>query len=126
MDISDYSSAFLAASLGTVPYVLFWIVVLVLSVRRLKRDGGRAERFLVAGATIHIINSLLYIPSIIIIPLLVTGDSSFASAGTVYSLYNLGREVISMSGMVCFIYAFWVKFKARDSSLRGTDGLTPG
>ncbi len=116
IDISEYASRFLAASLGSVPALLFWIVVLVFSVRRLRRDGGRAERFLVAGATLKIISNLLYIPSIIIIPLLADGGQSFAFADTVYSLYNMGREVISMAGMICFIYAFWVKFKARGSS----------
>ena len=62
MDISDFYNVFLGWLIGAAPALAFWIAVIIFAIIMLRRGGGRAERFLMAGAIIKIIGNLLNIP----------------------------------------------------------------
>ncbi|MFC1901381.1 hypothetical protein ACFLX3_00415 [Chloroflexota bacterium] len=106
---------FLMMLAGMGPALLLWIVVIVFAAVWLWRGGGRAERFLISGASLKIIGNLLGLPAAFIVPWLVGRDYSMDCAMSVVSGYGIFVNVIGMAGIICLVYAFWVKFKARNS-----------
>ena len=107
-------SMFLGPLIGIAPALLFWIAVIVLAIIMLRRGGGRAERFLIAGASIKIIANLLTVPTVFIVPWLVDGGYSMHSAASIATYCGIFINIISMAGIICLVYAFWIKFKMRN------------
>jgi len=98
--------------LGTMsPALVLWIAVIVFAAVRLRRGGGRAERFLIAGGIIKLAGTLLSIPSLFIIPWLIGKGYDISVANSVVSGWGMFLKVVGMAGIICLIYAFWVKFK---------------
>lgn len=108
--------------IGYAPTLAFWIAVIVFAAIWLRRGGGRAERFLIAGASLKIIGNLLGIPTVFIIPWLVDKGYSPADAISASSGWGIFLNLIGMAGIICLIYAFWVKFKMRN--IENTSSLT--
>jgi len=111
----EFDNVFIGPLIGVTPSLAIWIVVIVLAAIMLRRGGGRAERFLIAGAGLEIISSLLNIPTVAIVPWLIQGGSSITYANSVIFGYEIFRGVVGMAGIICLVYAFWVKFKAWNS-----------
>ncbi|MFC1921097.1 hypothetical protein ACFLYQ_05175 [Chloroflexota bacterium] len=98
------------------PSVIFWIIAVILTTKLFRRVRGRAERLLLAGTIIYLVSSLLSIPSnLFVTGLLWSGPKDIENIRAVSTWFMMIRNVITSSGMICFIYAFWVKFKAGDS-----------
>jgi hypothetical protein len=98
--------------LGAVsPALLLWIAVIIFAAVMLRRGGGRAERFLIAGGGLKIISNMLGIARVFITPWLVDRGYSMDSAVSIASGYGIALNVIGMAGIACLIYAFWVKFQ---------------
>ena len=106
-------SEFLMVLAGSAPALVLWIAVVIFAAIMLRRGGGRAERFLVAGASLKIIGNLLGIATITIAPWLADKGYSMDYTASALSGYGIFLNVVSMAGIICLIYAFWVKFKAR-------------
>jgi len=102
---------FLAQFLNVVPALVLWIAVIVLAAILLRRGGGRAERFLIAGASLKIISNLLGLASFAILHELISRGYSIAYANSVVFGYGIFCNVVGMAGIICLVYAFWVKFK---------------
>ena len=107
-------SVFLGGLIGAAPNLALWIAVIVLATLILRRGGGRAERFLIAGASLELVSNLLNIPTAAIVPWLVQKGYSITYASSLASGYGVLRGVVGMAGIICLIYAFWVKFKTTD------------
>ena len=105
---------FLIVLAGSAPALVLWIAVVVLATVMLRRGGGRAERFLIAGAILKIISNLLGPLSFAILPWLIQEGYSIDYANSVVSAYGIFCKVIGMAGIICLVYAFWVKFKERN------------
>ena len=105
---------FLAQFINIAPALLLWIAVIVLAAILLRRGGGRAERFLILGASLKITSNLLGLASSTILHELLNRGYSIAYANSVVSGYGIFCNVVGMAGIICLIYAFWVKFKARN------------
>ncbi len=101
---------------GTAPALLLWIAVVVFGAVMLRRGGGRAERFLIAGASLKIISNLLGIPAAFLTFWLIDRGYSTVYAISAASGYSTFCNIVGMAGIICLVYAFWVKFKARDSN----------
>jgi hypothetical protein len=132
MENSEWLELIFPGLMGTAPGLILWIAVLVLSVRLLRRDGGRAERFLIAGAGVCIFGSLFYIPQLFIAPLLFSSGSSMENFIGLTSGIRIAGDIVHSAGLVCFIYAFWIKFNAGrtvrgenliDTQYRGETGI---
>jgi hypothetical protein len=95
------------------PALLLWIAVVIFAAIRLRRGGGRAERFLIAGGGLKIISNLLSVAGVFLTPWLIDLGYSHIDAVSVSSGYGIVINVIGMAGIACLIYAFWVKFKVR-------------
>ena len=104
---------FLGSLIGVAPSLAVWIAVIVLATFTLCRGGGRAERFLIAAASLKLVSNLLTIPTAAIVPLLIEKGATIAYATSLASGYGILTSVVSALGIICFIYAFWVKFKGR-------------
>ena len=106
---------FLGPFIGNSPALLFWIAVIIFGIIMLKRGGGLAERFLVAGAGVKIAAVLLSIPAFAITVWLMDKGYSASYIDSVATGYGIFIDIIGMAGVICLIYAFWVKFKAMES-----------
>ena len=105
------------------PALVLWIAVIVFAAVMLRRGGGRAERFLLAGGIIKLAGILLSIPSLFIMPWLIGMGYGMAYTSSVISGWDMFLKVIGMAGIVCLVYAFWVKFK--DRNIEATKEVTP-
>jgi len=111
MGILEYLMVLVAST----PALALWIAVIIYGAVKLHRGGGRAERFLIAGGSIKLIGNLLIIPTVFLAPWLFHQDYSTDYVSTVHTGLTIFRNVISMAGIICLIYAFWVKFNKRNS-----------
>lgn len=110
MGVTEY----LMFLMGSAPALILWIAVVIFAAIMLRRGGGRAERFLISGAGLKIISNLLILPSLAILHWLINKGYSMDYANSVVSGYGIFCNVISMAGIICLVYAFWVKFKVRN------------
>jgi hypothetical protein len=93
--------------------ILFWVGTLVFGIVMLRRGGGKPEQFFITGAALNILGTILRI-LVVYLPFWI----SFRSTGidTMRNInFNagLGVNIISAVGVICLIYAFWLKFKRR-------------
>ena len=115
MPSSELPILVFSAVLGITPGLVFWTIVILFTRRWMKNESSRAEHFLIAGAIIYIVSTLLYVP-ILLMPFLI--NENIGSDPFLVLQYTTGlvRDIINLSGVICFIYAFWVKFNARNSA----------
>ena len=110
----EFDNVFLAPLVSVAPSLAFWIAVIVLAAVMLQRGGGRPERFLIAGAILKIISNLLNIPTVAIVPWFITRGYSMDNTVSLAEYYGIFINVVGMAGIICLIYAFYVKFEARN------------
>ena len=113
MGIIEYFTVLIPAT----PALAFWIAVIVFGAVMLRRGGGRAERYLIAGGSIKIISNLLIVPTVFIPFWFVDRGSDLNEALPVVSGVGIFTNVVSAVGIFCLIYAFWEKFKTRNSEV---------
>ncbi|HEY94654.1 MAG TPA: hypothetical protein G4O15_06910 [Dehalococcoidia bacterium] len=91
--------------------VLFWIGTLIFGIVKLRRGGGKAERFFITGAALNILGTLLRIP-IVYLPFRMSSRSSgIDTMRNITFGVGLAVDIVSAAGVICMIYAFWLKFK---------------
>ena len=100
--------------LRSVPELVAWGVGIVLAVLMVRRGGGIAEKLLLAGCClmfgVRLASPLL---SELVIRLASgKGMSNIAIAQTM-GWVTMPLTVISLAGLVCLIWAFWVRFRVR-------------
>ena len=110
----EFNSVFIAGLVGVAPNLAFWIAVIVLAGIMLRRGGGRAERFVITAAGLKLLSNLLNIPAAAIVPWLISGGASMEYASSMASAFAIAHSVVSAAGVICLVYAFWVKFRARN------------
>ena len=115
MELSHIFTILLAGLLGAALPLIFWIGVVIFGAVMLRRGGGRAERFLITGAGLHILTGLLRIPASLITAWFISGNHDRDLMHSVSLGYGIFIDVIGMAGIICLIYAFWVKFSMRGS-----------
>ena len=112
-------SMFLAQFINIIPALLLWIAVIVLAVILLRRGGDRAERFLILGASLKIVSNLLGLAAFGILHGLINRGYSITYANTVVFGYGIFCNVVGMTGIICLVYAFWIKFKVWNVEVNG-------
>ena len=116
MDFSDISHIILSSLMYNSPALVAWIVAIVLSAIMLRRGGGRAERFLLTGACLMLLSTLLQLPMPLVAPWLIESGMSTVRAAAWIGYISMLPSLISLAGIVCLVYAFWIKFKERSSA----------
>ena len=112
ISIMEFDSVFIGPLVGVAPSLAFWIAVIVLAAIMLQRSANRAERFLVAGAGLKLLSNLLSIPAVAIVPWLIGRGYSIDYANSVVTGYGIFCKIVGMTGIICLLYAFWIKYKA--------------
>lgn len=112
MEFANYFRMMLGYAISAAPALIFWIAVIILVTVRLRHDGGRAKRFLIVGAGLGIIGSLVRIPAAAVSPWLFQQGYSLAQINSATLAYGIIPDIIGMAGIISLTYAFWVKFKA--------------
>jgi len=108
-----YFQPLLSGLLASAPAIVAWTVAVVLAAIMLGRGGARAERLLLTGACLMLLASILAIPaSVLGIWLHIDREMTSVQTASWLSIYGLGRGIISLAGIVCLVYAFWLKFRA--------------
>ena len=116
-----YTQTVIGGLISSAPSLVGWIVAVVLAMIMLRRGGGRAERFLLVGASLMLLASILAIPTSALGIWLHTGRKmTNVQAAFWLSIFGLVRGCIGLAGIICLVYAFWIRFKARS-----TADLTP-
>ena len=105
------------------PALVAWIIALVLGLIMLKRQGGKAERFLVAGVSIMLVSTLIDASTEGFTQWLYR-NTEIANFGRTVSLIIWAQSLVSLTGIVCLVYAFWTKFKATSAKVTPTK-VTP-
>jgi hypothetical protein len=104
--------------MGAAIPLAFWIAVIVFARIMQKRGGGRAERFMITGAGLSIAAVVIRIPTSILVPVLALQDKPVDIIGTINTVstaIRIATDIIDMTGIICIIYAFWVKFNNREA-----------
>jgi hypothetical protein len=104
---------YLIALAASAPAIALWIAVIIYGAIKLNRGGGRAERFLIAGGSVKLAGNLLVIPTFFFVPWLFHQGYSTDYISAVSNGYAIFRNLISMAGLLCLLYAFWVKFNVK-------------
>ena len=109
-----YTQAAIGGLISSAPALVGWIVAIVLATIMLRHGGGRAERFLLAGASLILSKSLIVIPTPALITwLTVDRGMTNVEVVSVLSVFHIVISCIGLAGIICLVYAFWIKFKAR-------------
>ena len=121
MSAGDIVSHVFRSLLFAAPYLAAWIAAIVLSVIMLRRGGGRAERFLLAGSCVMLAQKLFNVSAstvtqLLIIPSILERGWSRAMAASMLSYISVFFGLVSLAGIVCLVYAFWIKFKVKSDA----------
>ena len=115
MDTGDVLMMIFSGFLGFGIPILFWIGTIIFGSIMLRRGGGRPERFFITGAALNTLGTLLRIP-IVYLPFWISSRST--GVNTIRNInfgVGLAVNIISAVGVICLIYAFWLKFNSHKS-----------
>ena len=116
-----YTHAVIGGLISSAPALVGWIVAVVVATIMLRRGGGRAECFLVAGASLMLSKSLIVIPTPALITwLTVDRGMTNVEVASVLSVFSLVTGCIGLAGIICLVYAFWMRFNVGGSSMKRT------
>jgi uncharacterized membrane protein len=105
------------------PVLLFWIAVLIFAIVMLRRGGGRAERFFIAGAGTKILGNLLNLPWIPISLWFHRNDYDIDYITSISTGVSIFLGIIGMVGILLLFYAFWLKFNEIKTSDNHVENL---
>jgi hypothetical protein len=107
-----YLDAVISHVWGNIPGLIAWLVGIVLAALMIKRGGGKAEKFLLAGCslmfTAHIVSPLL---SGLLIWMMGEQRIDRMSSANLAIFISLPMSILSMAGIICLLYAFWTRWK---------------
>jgi hypothetical protein len=114
MGLFDYSALLISGLVTYGPGLIFWVAVIILASISRRRGGGRAERFIIIGASIKIIGNLLSFPAGVMPLWLRAAGNDLDAITAITSGYGIFLNVISMAGIICLLYGFWVQFREKN------------
>ena len=112
----DYLELVSPAFLGNIPVLLAWLVGIVLAVRMIRRGGGKAEKLLLAGCAIMFANQIVR-PFLIGLSTWLVHEHGMSRVGASGLVLSLPIGILSMAGIICLIWAFWLRFWIRKQEL---------
>ena len=115
VDAGDVLMMIFSGFIGFGIPILFWLGTLVFGIVMLRRGGGRPERFFITGAALSLFGMLLRIPIVYHPIWLHDRDYGRDTMSSIIFGAGLFINIISALGVMGFIYAFWLKFKNRQT-----------
>ncbi len=117
MNYLEVLATTILGELITIPILLAWLVGIVLAVRMLRRGGGKAEKLLLIGC------SLMFVAQIgrpfltgLAIWLPANPDITRVQAASTVGLLRLPLAILDMAGIVCFLFAFWFRWRTKGTA----------
>lgn len=92
------------------PGLITWTIALVLSSLMLKRSKGRAELLLVVGSSVLLFDSVLHVPSQVVVQWITQKASPGEQIGFYLRTSAIVFGVLNLVGIVLLFWAFWIKF----------------
>jgi hypothetical protein len=97
-----------------IPEILAWAVGIVLAVLMVRRGGGKAEKLLLAGCSLMFVARLASpLLSELVQSLMWKQDMSNLAKAQTMGWVTMPLTAISLAGLVCLVWGFWVKFWRR-------------
>ena len=108
-------SEIILSVLPTTIYPIAWIVALIFAIRMARSSGGRPEQLLLIGICLMLASSIIRSVASVLVPWLVpglreAGMSNVSIAWNISAIHMFGG-IISLTGIVLLVHAFWQKFK---------------
>lgn len=110
MDAGDILQMIFFGFLGFGIPVFFWIGTLIFGIVMLRRGGGKPERFFITGASLNILGTILRILGIYFPVWFHIKDYGSDTMKSITFGTGLVIDIISALGVICLLYAFWLKF----------------
>ena len=115
----ETAQAVVFVTLPSTIYLIAWIVASIFAIKMVRNGGGRPERFLLIGFFLMLASSVIATASagisIWLFPLWAERGLDFRSISQVLSAISIVRACIGLAGIILLVYAFWQKFKARQT-----------
>ena len=121
--MGDIFYAVVVSILPTVIPLIAWAIATVFAVRMVRNNGGRPERFLLIGVSLMLTSSL--ISSAIaglntwLVFKLAEAEIDRVTIAGIFGIIRFFSSFISLAGIILLIYAFWQKFRDKQ-----TQGMT--
>ena len=109
--------------LGHIPSLLAWLVGIVFGVRMVRQGGQRAEKLFLTGCSLMFVTQIV-IPFLSGIAWWLVHERGMSRALASGLAVSLPMGVLGLAGIVCLVYAFWLRFRARAKApSKGTEPL---
>ena len=97
-----------------IPELVAWLFGIVLAVLMVRQGGGKTEKLFLAGCSLMFVarlaTPLLYE---LVQSLMWEQDMSNLSKAQTMGWATLPLSILSLAGLVCLVWAFWVRFWRR-------------
>ncbi|MFC1985551.1 hypothetical protein ACFLUK_01545 [Chloroflexota bacterium] len=96
-----------------IPELLAWLVGVILAVAMVRRGGGKAEKLFLAGCSLMFATRLAtpLLSELVHLLMLERDMSNIDIAQTMGLAVNLPISILTVAGLVCLVWAFWVRFR---------------
>ena len=98
-----------------IPELLAWLCGIVFAVLMVRRDSGKAEKLFLAGCSLMFVIQIARPVLSELVQSLISkqGMSNIVIARTMGLAINLPFSILAIAGLVCLVYAFWLRFMVR-------------
>ncbi len=110
----SYFDAVGPALLANIPMLLAWLVGIVLAVRMLRRGGGKAEKLLLIGCSLMFVAQIVN-PFLRRLAIWLVSEQEMTIA-SISAIFSLPTSILSLTGIVCLILAFWIHWKTKSAT----------
>ena len=93
-----------------IPELVAWLIGIVLAVKMVRRGGGKTEKLLLSGCSLMFAAQLVspFLSGLVSLLL----REGWRTPQTVGLFLSLPMSILRIAGLVCLVYAFWVRFRA--------------
>ena len=108
----DYFEVIGPSLLRHTPEILAWLVGIILALRMVRLGGQEAEKLLLTGCSLMFVIQIIgpFLSGLVWWLIHEQGMSRALASGLAFSL-PVG--VLGVAGLLCLIYAFWLRFRVR-------------
>ncbi len=103
--------------LSYIPEMLAWGIGIVLAALMVRRGGSKAEKLFLAGCCLMFATKLATPLLSEFVRSLPRDGMSYTEIALRMSLFTgIPTSILGLAGLVCLVYAFWVRFRRREAS----------
>jgi hypothetical protein len=94
----------------SIPALVAWIAGVVIGIRMIRQGGGKSGKLFVTGCSLMFINKLMG-PFLIVFTDWLISEFGYDSMLMSVLVQAVPYALLSLSGIVCLVYAFWLLFR---------------